>query len=385
MPTKTRKTKPDEIPYVLKDKYLQVTIEGRPFSLDNTHPTFARMKKALKSKNWKAVPKLVTLAQNLISASQGNVEVKAGVVYYKGTAVDDSLTARILEMVKESKPVQGMMKFMNNLYQNPEPKAIREFFDWLRENNLPITDDGCFLAYKSVDSKLKDEHTHKIDNSPGQVIWMPRVAGDSSWRTQCSSGFHICSKQYGLYGSRVMAVKANPRDVLSAVAGKMRVLRYEVLFELGGIREDLFKYQGFSALEKRLVVEIKAERKELVKMLLDSKQVKRLLRAGKIKESTITKSNYGRLKTLAQKYEVVPQAQPASIEALPPLAAARKASGFTVGQIAKAMKSNYKAVVKLEKQNDPNPNAADAFLEAIGKLKGVNLSRSAITYPISSV
>lgn len=374
------------VPYVLKDNYLQVTVDGKPFSLDSTHPTFARMKKALLSKNWKAVPKLVTLAQNMVSASQGNIKIVNGVVYYKGTPVDSSLTQRIVEMIEGKKNVTHMLLFMDNLYKNPDQKAIAEFYDWLRDNDLPITDDGHFLAYKSVDMNLMDEHTHTISNKPGQVIMMPRDVADTNWRTQCSSGFHVCSKQYGLYGKRVMAVKVNPADVVAANQGKIRCVKYEVLRELGTKSESLFKQEGFSDMEKTMVVEIKAERKELMKMILESPIIKRLLRQGKLSKATIQKSAYARLKAMAQRYEVVPVEKQvtAAVEAgVPYLEAARKASGLTVGEVAKQMGVNYKVVGVLEKEMEPNRSKSDAFLTAIGALKGIrDLSRSAISYPV---
>lgn len=369
---------------IVKDKYLQVTIDGHPFALDSTHPTFARLKKALQAKDWKAVPKLVSIAKSLFDASKGNVVIKGGVCYYKGTKVDDSLTQRMVDMIKDKKEVTHMLLFMDDLYQNPEPLAIAEFFDWLRHNDLPITDDGCFMAYKSVDSNFKDQHTHKIDNSPGQVIWMPRAAADTNYRTQCSYGFHICSKQYGLYGTHVMAVKARPRDVLSAEGGKIRVLRYEVIKQLG-VKEDMhFREEGFSALEKQLVVEIRAERKELLGMLLASAPIKRMIRSKKISKTSFLKTSYARLKSMALKYEVVPQPVQETKEVIPPLQAARKAAGLSVGQVAKESGMSYKVVATLEKNLDPHPDKADAILAAIGSLKGLHLSTSAISYPVAT-
>jgi hypothetical protein len=305
-------------------------------------------------------------------------------------------------MIKNGRDVNHMLLFMDNLYKNPEPEAIVEFFDWLREANLPITDDGCFLAYKSVDEDYKDKYTHRIDNRPGAVIMMPRGAADTDWRTQCSSGFHICSKQYGLYGTKVMAVKVNPRDVIAAPkgdVGKMRVLRYEVLYELGKKDELTFKEEGFTEVEKQVVVELKGERKEMIKAILGSKQIKRAIRGKKISEATIKKASHARLKAIAQRYEVVesepvtrklksnaegmPRTEVVSLASLPPLESARKASGFTVNQVADKMGIPYKEVAKLEKEQEPNPVKFDKFLEAIWLLKGrrlSELSRSAITY-----
>lgn len=383
-------------PYVIKPSFLQVTIEGNPFTLDSTHPTFARMKKALETSNWKAVPRLVNLAQTLVTASAGSVTVQKGVVMYKGTPVDSRLTQRILEMIKESKDVKHMLLFMDNLYQNPQREAIAEFYDWLMSHDLPITDDGCFLAYKSVDDNCKDQHTHKIDNSPGQVIMMPRNVADLNWRTACSSGFHICSKQYGLYGTRVMAVKVNPKDVIAAPTGehKIRVCEYEVLYELGEKDGLKFKKEGFAQLEKQLVVEVAKEAKELRKLLNASPAVKKLIRDKKVSETYVSKASYAKLKSMAQRFEVLPpdmtQASEAAAEKgkpVLPLRAARQAAGISSAQILKELQAEHvsmtmKDVLRMETREEPHPSDMNYYLNAIAKLTGIrNLSRSAITFP----
>lgn len=382
-----RRGKAQAVPYVIKEDYLQLTIGDQPFTLDSTHPTFVKLKRALQGKRWKAVPRLVNLAQSLVMASKGNVEVKSGVVYYKGTPVHSSLTTRILDLVNHQKDVEPMMLFMNNLYRNPSKPAVNEFYDWLVNNDLPITDDGCFIAYKSVDEHLKDQHTHTIDNSPGQVIMMTRGAADENYRQQCSYGFHVCSKQYGLYGSRVMAVKVNPRDVLAANGGKMRVLKYEVIKELGRKGTDgddaLFKAEGFASIEKKLIVEVKAEKKGLLALLLKAAPIKRLFAADKLKESTLKKYPLARIVMMAQKYNLVPEQNMATeVEGMQELEGARRAAGFTVGQVAKQMGLNYTAVARLEKDPDPRRDSFDAYIKAVASIKGVNLRRSAVSFPV---
>ena len=85
--------KPDHVSVVMYDK------QGIPesFVLHSTHPTFKPLIRALKRKEWKRVPKLVTLAQAVADQSQGSVSVKKDGIYYKGVRIDNSLTKRIEE------------------------------------------------------------------------------------------------------------------------------------------------------------------------------------------------------------------------------------------------------------------------------------------------
>jgi hypothetical protein len=372
----TRKPKP--YAYVLKDNYLQITIAGKPFSLQSTHPTFSRMKSALKKRNWKAIPNLVSVAKAVAEETHGQIRVVNGVVYYKDEVMHSSLADRIAELVRRGKPVKHLIRFTDNLFLNPSAKAKAEFYDWLTESDLPITDDGCFLAYKSVDSNTKDTYTHTIDNSPGQVIMMSRAVADTDYGNQCSTGYHICSKSYGVYGSKTMAVKANPRYILSAVSGKMRVTQYEVIAELGSKTEDLFMLEGFSDLEKKVVVEIGKERKEMVQKLLSLPAVKRAIKKRKMKKSSIMKASFARIKKMFQSFDLVPKVAPKfGPEDSKFLSAGRKTSGLSIGQIAKKMNLSYKTVAKLEKEANPTPERVSQYLLAIKQLTG----RKDISYP----
>ena len=376
----SQQTKAKGIPFVLKENYLQVTLQGRPFALDSSHPTFARLKRAIQKKNWKGIPKLVSLAESLMNDTQGNVSVVKGEIFYKGKKVEASITERIIGMIREGKPVKHMLRFMDNLYQNPSETAVREFFGWWQKNGLPITDDGCFLAYKSVRSNYTDTYSGTVSNRPGQVIMMARKAADDDYNSQCSTGFHLCSRHYGIYGDKVMVGKVNPKYLLSAVGGKIRVTQYEVLKELANKYQDIlnedFIQKGIEGIEGQLVIEIKKERHEMIKLLLDSSQVKSLIRRKKITKRTIIKSAYARLKAMVQRFELVPRVEP---EDKSYLKKARQAAGLTIGQVAKQAKADYKTIASAEKAENPSQNVVDRHLLAIATLTGSQ--QKAVTYP----
>jgi len=368
------------LPFVPKADYISVILPGsRPFALDKTHPTFDRMHAAISKGKWALVPKLVSLAESIANESRGNVEVTKNGVSYKGKVIDNTLTQRIMSMIKERKPIAPMLKFMDNLYKNPSQDAVNEFYDWLKSADLPITDDGCFLAYKYLKSDFTDTHTGTVDNSPGQTILGSRKWFDSDYRTQCSSGYHVCSKEYGKYGVVATAVKINPKDVLSANGGKMRVVNYEVLFELGRKEETDFKLEGYAQLEKKLLVEVASTRKELLANLLALPPVKRAIRRGKIQRSTISKQTYGRLEKMFKKFmAMVPVAPEQSTMAQNNnLKAAREAAGLTLGQVAKQLGLNYKATWAVEKSENPRQDTVDRYVEAIANLSVAK----AVTFP----
>jgi hypothetical protein len=374
------KTTGKPLKYVLKDNFLQVIYGGEPFTLNSTHPTFERLAAALRRGSWAYVPKLISLARHLLDVSAGRVRVVGGKVFFKDMEVDDQLlTADILKLAADPEEVKSLLLFLDNLYENSSPEARAEFYPFWKDARLPLTDDGCFLAYKSVNNDFTDKYSGKVDNSVGNRILGSRKWFDEDYRTQCSRGYHVCSRQYGMYGERVLAVKVNPRDVLSANGGKMRVVNYEVLADLGRDYASLFREQGFPELEGKIKIAIKAERQELIQFLLAAKSVKALVRRKKIKTTTIKKMTYGQLQKMAARHNLLPTD---TLDADRPLEAARKAAGLMVGEVSKKLGKTYKETVKLERQKSPGEGARAAYLRAVAELCGIkDVAHSGISFP----
>ncbi len=125
----------------------------------------------------------------------------------------------------------------------------RELYLFLEAANLPITDDGCFMAYKAVRGDFRDKHSGKFDNSPGVTHQMPREHVDDDRERTCSYGFHAAAYEYarnflGAGGDKLVAVKINPADVVSVPSDynnqKLRCCKYSVMFEIPGAI-DVFK------------------------------------------------------------------------------------------------------------------------------------------------
>jgi hypothetical protein len=133
---------------------------------------------------------------------------------------------------------------MENLMANPSYRAVNELYGFLEKNNLPITSDGHFLAYKKVREDYKDCHSGTFDNSVGKVVEMERNQVNDNKEQTCSAGLHFCSEGYLRHfgGERVMILKINPRDVVSIPTdyndSKGRCCRYEVIGEVGVNPED---------------------------------------------------------------------------------------------------------------------------------------------------
>jgi len=147
-------------------------------------------------------------------------------------------------MLNQDFPIEPMVKFMENLMENPSRTSVEELYGFLEVGGLPITSDGCFLAYKKVRADYTDCHTGKISNAVGEKPEMERNEVDDNRNKTCSEGLHFCSKGYLSHfgGERTMIVKINPRDVVSIPSDyndtKGRACTYEVVDEIDKDKVD---------------------------------------------------------------------------------------------------------------------------------------------------
>jgi hypothetical protein len=153
-------------------------------------------------------------------------------------------------MFAEGFDTTPMLNFLKNLFANPAVHAINELYEFLEKNGLPITEDGCFLAYKKVREDYLDCYSQSISNKVGEKPSMDRDTCDPIRTNHCSTGYHFCGLSYltCFNGERVMVVKINPKDVTSIPNdynfAKGRCCAYEVVDEYGGT--DVQRYEAFS-------------------------------------------------------------------------------------------------------------------------------------------
>lgn len=233
--------------------FVTVMLNGQTMTIDGSNPNYAAIREALKAKDHVLVETLINTKKAVENFAAGKVVVRGDQVFYGDLEVKGSVVQRILQMVREGFDAQPMLAFLANLMANPSKRAVDELYGFLEATGLPITEDGCFLAYKKVDRDYKDFYTHTMDNSIGRVVEMPRNQVDDEKDRTCSYGLHFCSLSYlPMYhggNGRVLIVKINPADVVSIPSdynnAKGRTCRYEVIGEYEG--EDRESKDYFTA------------------------------------------------------------------------------------------------------------------------------------------
>lgn len=226
-------------PFIIQGNNVTVVIGNKPHTISKTHITYQKVIDAIKQGDWETVQNIIEPKKVVLDYGQGRVSIKGETLYWDGEEFNNTLATRMIQMLQEGFTIEPLVKFMENLQNNPSYRSVTELYGFLEKNNLPITPDGCFLAYKRVRDDYKDCHSGTMDNSPGMIVEMPRNKVDDNQNNTCSYGLHFCSEGYLKHfgGARTVIVKINPADVVSIPTdynnSKGRACRYEVIGEVG--------------------------------------------------------------------------------------------------------------------------------------------------------
>jgi hypothetical protein len=209
--------------------------------IDNSNPKFTEILQLCKDGKYAEAAALATIKDQINQTFDGDIRVVGGEVIYDGKPLHNVMCERILDIMREGLDATGLVKFLENLMQNPSYTAVQELYLFLEANQIPITEDGHFLAWKKIRNNWKDIHSNSVDYSVGATPSMKRNEVDPDRDRTCSNGLHCAGWSYLPYfgsngdSDRIVIVKVNPADVIAVPNdydnAKMRVCRMEVLRE----------------------------------------------------------------------------------------------------------------------------------------------------------
>lgn len=237
------------VPYLIQGKNIILVVNGKSHTISkDTHIAYGKIVDALKAQDWEALHDLVEPKKAIVNFGKGYVSIVENKVMWKGQPFHNALSQRMIEMYQDGFPIDPLVRFMENLLQNPSKRSVDQVYWFLEKNSLPITEDGHFLAYKKVRHDYMDIHSGTISNKIGEKPEMDRNLVDDNPDSHCSTGLHFCSESYldhfGGSGQPVMILKINPADVVSIPndynGAKGRCMRYEVVGQVNGNPKDAF-------------------------------------------------------------------------------------------------------------------------------------------------
>ena len=232
---------------LITNKNVSVVLDGKPHVIPSSTGIFEQVMEAISNRDADALETLLNPKQTISVATEGRISYDGRNLRFNGEVIHNSISDRLNFLWSRGLDYAPLLKFLDNLMDNPSYRAVKETYGFLEACNLPITDDGHFLAYKMIRGDYTDIYTGRMDNSVGTVVEVARNMVDEDSNRTCSYGLHCCSREYlysgygRCYDERIVVVKINPRDVVAVPSdynnSKMRVCRYKVVDELS--REDL--------------------------------------------------------------------------------------------------------------------------------------------------
>lgn len=239
------------IPFIITNHGVTVFLDDGQQSIDETHPNFEDVIDAIRDEDVDEIRELINISRSIERWSQGLVTVIAGEVFYCGDVVNNVVTDRILDLMSIGFKPKSLAAFLTNVKNNPSYAAVEELYLFLEHNDIVLTEDGCFLAYKRVRDNYTDLHTGTFDNSVGATVKMMRNEVDDNRDRTCSRGLHFCASHYlpsfgGYSGNKIVVVKVNPADVVAIPNdynnAKGRTWKYTVVAEVDSETSSLLQF-----------------------------------------------------------------------------------------------------------------------------------------------
>lgn len=224
--------------------------QNKPIKIDKSSVQYLRIIKAFDlPEDEQEAAIFEILDQSAGSFERDGFKITPEEVIYKGEELPEALANKVRAIAEEGLPVSLFGNFWDNLQRNPSANSVRELYDFLSYKELPITEDGCFLAYKGLSKngwsisgnkktkviKGKVDGSGKIYNGVGEEIEVRRWDVDDNREHHCSYGLHVGSLAYAedFAQGMVVVVKINPKDVVSVPKDyecqKCRVSSYKVI------------------------------------------------------------------------------------------------------------------------------------------------------------
>ena len=223
------------ISYIIGKNGITAYYGEEMINVTNNHRNYDKIVSSLKRKRWSEAIRLFSAKEAIKKYSVGKLTIQGNSVFYKNKEVHNVVVDKIIQDVtNKNKPsLNRHCAFLEKLLQNPSEHSVNQLYNFLQVCGLEIAQDGDFFAYKGVRSDWYDCHTGKHLNKVGRVLQMKREKVDDDTQACSSHGYHAGTESYArTYGTKLLKVKINPKDVVAVPASenqKLRTCRYKVV------------------------------------------------------------------------------------------------------------------------------------------------------------
>jgi len=251
---------------------LTVLLAGELQSITGDHPRFDSILETVRDPEFGNDPQDETNLLESLDPSKGIAErfekvseqiaIHNGNVLFEGRIVNDVLTDTIVRFYDEgNEDFKPLVLFLEKLNTNPNEHSKTHLYRWLKAQQLSISTNGDFIAYKGVRNDFTSQHAGDgivdgewynhahLPNKPGSVVEMPRDSVTFDPNNGCSFGLHAGSWNYASsFAPVTLEVHINPRDVVSVPTDcgdqKLRTCRYKVIQVLDNEYSTAYVWDG---------------------------------------------------------------------------------------------------------------------------------------------
>lgn len=250
---------PSKVAAVITADYISITLDGRYRSFHRQSEQGKKLIDEVKKvpQDLDAIRLLADIAAYVASKSFGRVILDdRDRLRLDGNIVDYIAASTFKRVMEEGYDVAPLVSFIENVAQNPDKSVAGDLYAFLEKGRLPITDDGCFHAFKRVRDDYYDHHSKSVLYALDSTVSMDRELCDPNRSQTCSRGLHACSFDYlsKFHGGngRILIVKINPKDVTAIPVdynqAKLRTCSLDVI---GEIPEEDAQKHFTSAVDRR--------------------------------------------------------------------------------------------------------------------------------------
>lgn len=227
-----------KITYHILSSTIVVAFDGKSVVVEKNSDTGKVVLEKIKTGELDQILDMIDFNQQIKNRSNNFFEIIDNQIYSYGDRIPDVIAIKIFKFIEQNEKFEYLINFWNRVKENPSENSKNQLFLFLSSNNFPITEDGCFIAYKRVKWDYTDLRTGKMDNSIGKVVKMERSEVVDDPMFSCAAGLHIAPYSYALTYAKgkLIEVKVSPKDVVSVPVSyhdqKARVCEYLVVGEI---------------------------------------------------------------------------------------------------------------------------------------------------------
>ena len=112
--------------FLITPSNVTISKNGKTLIVGKQFADFQGVVDALKANNFDVAFALADKATALMQSSNGEFEVKNGVVYRNGLPVHNVVTERIIQFQEQGLPFEPLLKFLENLLSNPSARFVND-------------------------------------------------------------------------------------------------------------------------------------------------------------------------------------------------------------------------------------------------------------------